>query len=165
MTDRVNQRLLAIYLQDHLAAATGGVELFRRAARPHRGTPLGDTLEALVLEITSDRQAMLDVMRLLGVQPQPVKVAAAWAAEKVGRLKMNGSVRSRSPLSDVVELEAMRTGVEGKAAAWRLLQTMAEYDTRLADVDFAGLLERAQRQSEQLDRLRLEVARDRLVEH
>jgi hypothetical protein len=34
-----------------------------------------------------------------------------------GRLKLNGSLWSRSPLSGVAELEILRLDVEGKAAA------------------------------------------------
>jgi hypothetical protein len=37
----------------------------------------------------------------------------------------------RSPLSDLIELEAMRTGVEGKAALWRALRALADSDSRL----------------------------------
>ena len=40
----MHRRLLAIYLNDHLAGATVGVELTLRAARENNGSELGDFL-------------------------------------------------------------------------------------------------------------------------
>ncbi len=159
----INVKLLGIYLQDHLAGSTAGVELFRRAAGAHKGSALGDALEALTLEVTSDQQALEAVMGVLGVGPDRVKTAVAWAGEKVGRLKLNGALLHRSPLSDVVELEAMRLAVEGKAAGWRLLQALADSDPRLAQVDLDDLLQRADDQIARVESLRLTVAQDRLT--
>jgi hypothetical protein len=42
-------------------------------------------------------------------------------AERVGRLKSNGRIVRRSPLSSLLELEMLRLAVEGKAACWRTL--------------------------------------------
>ncbi|HEY5356166.1 MAG TPA: hypothetical protein VIJ82_00465 [Streptosporangiaceae bacterium] len=55
-------------------------------------------------------------MHLLGIPVRTYKVYAGWLAEKAGRLKFNGRLRARSPLSNLVELELLRLGVEGKAA-------------------------------------------------
>jgi hypothetical protein len=159
----LNEKLLAIYLQDHLAGSTAGLELFRRAAGAHKGSPLGDDLEALTLEVTSDQQALVDLMAMLGVDADRLKTAVAWVGEKVGRLKLNGALLQRSPLTDVVELEAMCLAVQGKAAGWRLLQALADADPRLAQVDFADLLRRADDQSTRLESLRIQVAQDRLT--
>jgi hypothetical protein len=55
----VHRRLLAIYLNDHLAGATVGVELTRRAARENTGSELGVFLrEVLLPEIREDRQTL-----------------------------------------------------------------------------------------------------------
>ena len=75
-----------------------------------------------------------------------------------GRLKLNGSLWSRSPLSGVVELEILRLDVEGKAAAWRTLRARAERDTRLDKEQLNELLSRAARQSEALEELRATAA-------
>jgi len=159
----VNVKLLGIYLQDHLAGATAGLELFRRSAGAHKDTTLGDILEALRLEATSDRQALLDLMALLEIQPDRIKTTAAWAAEKVGRLKLNGALLRRSPLSDVIELEGLRMAVEWKAAGWRLLQALAATEPRLAQVDLDDLLARADDQATRIESLRTAVAQDRLT--
>ncbi|MEE1928539.1 hypothetical protein V1J52_10095 [Streptomyces sp. TRM 70351] len=113
--------LLAVYLNDHLAGATGGVELARRVAGQHRGSPDGERLTRLAAEIAEDRDALTDIMSTLDVRVRRYKVCAGWAAERLGRLKPNRALVRRSPLSSLLELEAIRLGVEGKAALWRTL--------------------------------------------
>jgi hypothetical protein len=55
-------------------------------------------------------------MAVLDIPVVRVKVYAGWAAEKAGPLRLNGRLLNPSPLSGLVELEAVRLGVEGKAA-------------------------------------------------
>lgn len=150
--------LLGIYLNDHLAGATGGAELARRAAGAHQGSAIGDDLTRLATEIAEDRGALLSMMTALGIPVRHYKTLAAWAAEKVGRLKLNGQVRGRSPLSSVVELEALRLAVEGKAAGWRTLRELAEHDGRLDAGRLDGLLARARQQASTLEQLRMSTA-------
>src|SRR4051794_41579046 len=121
MADCVDTRLIAIYLNDHLAGATGGLELARRALGANRGSDFEAPLERLATEIAEDRAALADVMTRLGVARDPLKVWAGWAAEKWGRLKLNGRISGYSPLSRVLELEVLALGVEGKRAMWRAL--------------------------------------------
>ncbi|TDU74310.1 MULTISPECIES: single-stranded DNA-binding protein [unclassified Streptomyces] len=152
-------RLLTIYLNDHLAGASGGVSLIRRMARTHRGTPAGVPLAALAEQIAQDRESLREIMTAFDVPAQWHRVVMGRLAEKAGRAKLNGRLVSRSPLSDVLELEAMRLGVEGKASLWRSLGTLAA--TAEAPLDpavVARLLDRAQRQAAVLEELRLEAA-------
>src|SRR4051794_27409693 len=111
--------LLPIYLNDHLAASTLGRDLARRAAGSNQGTEFGDFLTDLAGQIEADRAQLEDVMARLDVKPDPLKIGGAWLAEKVGRLKLNGRLLSYSPLSRVVEIEALIAGVHGKRALWR----------------------------------------------
>ncbi|MFE6852498.1 transaldolase [Streptomyces sp. NPDC057674] len=150
--------LLAIYLGDHYAAATGGLELFRRAADARRGEQDGRTLAGLADQIDQDRTALARIMTDLGVATSPSKTAAGWLAEKAGRLKTNGHLFSRSPLSDVLEAEAMLTGVQGKAACWRTLRALASADSRLHAEDLDTLLDRAAQQSATLEEVRAAAA-------
>lgn len=150
--------LLGIYLNDHLAGATGGAELARRAAGAHQGSAIGDALTRLATEVAEDRAALLSMMTALGVPVRHYKSLAAWAAEKVGRLKPNGQVRGRSPLSSVVELEALRLAVEGKAAGWRTLRELAEHDGRLDAARLDDLLALACQQASTLEQLRVTTA-------
>jgi hypothetical protein len=157
-TGRSGGVLLGIYLNDHLAGATAGLDLFRRAADAQRDSAAGDVLRLLAAEVAEDREALLQMMSALGVPVRRYKVYAARAAERLGRLKLNGQVRGRSPLSGIVELEAMRLGVEGKAAGWRSLRELAGAGP-LDPVRLDELLERARLQSESLEGLRVGAVR------
>lgn len=155
----MTENILAIYLNDHLAGATGGVELARRLADAH---PTGDwapRLRLLANDTAEDRAALITVMERLDVGVDQIKVALGWVAEKVGRLKFNGRLFSRSPLSDLIELEAMLMGVRAKAAGWRTLTAVAERDERLPVGELEGLLSRANGQIELLEGMRAEAAR------
>jgi hypothetical protein len=155
---RAEPALLGIYLNDHLAGATGGLELARRAAGAQPDTDRGKQLATLATEIAEDRDALVAMMSGLGVPVRQYKVYSAWAAEKVGRLKLNGHLLDRSPLSSLVEVEALRLGVEGKACLWRTLRAIADQDARLDAARLDDLLARAGRQAKILERLRVSVS-------
>ena len=124
-TGQVGYRVLGIYLNDHLAGATAGTELAHRVARTHRAPGPGGQLKHLAAEVAQDRAALIAMMKALGIPVRAYKVYAAWIGEKAGRVKFNGRLLARSPLSDLEELELLRLGVEGKAAGWRTLRTLA----------------------------------------
>jgi hypothetical protein len=145
--------LLSIYLNDHLAAATAGVALFRRAAESQKATADGPSLDALAREVDADRDALRLLMSRLSVKERRSKMASGWLAEKAGRLKPNGRLVRRSPLSDVLELELLRSAVAGKTAGWELLRHVADHDTRIRRSEVDSLLERAHDQSQRLQEL------------
>lgn len=154
----MNGRLIAIYLNDHLAGSTGGLELARRALGANRGTPFEAALERLATELEDDRAALVDVMARLGVARDPLKVWAGWAAEKLGRAKLNGRLAGYSPYSRVLELELLGLGIEGKRSLWRALEGVAGEDARLTGVDLPGLARRAESQRRLVERERLRAA-------
>ncbi len=153
---------LSIYLNDHLAGSTVGVNLARRAAGSNQGTSYGPVLEALAGEIQEDRQSLLDVMERLSVDEDRLKTALAWGAEKAGRLKLNGELRGYSPLSRLEELEALSLGVEGKLALWRTLQRTHGSDPRLSGMDLDELVRRARLQRRRLESQRARAAEEAL---
>jgi len=75
-------------------------------------------------------------------------------AERAGRLKLNGRLTSYSPLSRFAELDFLAIGIEGKKQLWQNLRDGADLATRLPDVDFDGLVERAQRQRDDIEPFR-----------
>jgi hypothetical protein len=156
---RTGAELLGIYLNDHLAGATGGAELVRRVAAVRRGDEAGDALLRFAADVAADRAALLDIMAALDVPVRAYKVYAGWIGEKAGRLKLNGRLLGRSPLSSLEELEMMRLGVEGKAAGWRTLQLLAETEPRLDRARLMELIARAGSQRELLEDLRVGAAR------
>lgn len=153
----MNRKLLAIYLNDHLAGSTGGLELVRRALGSNRGTELGTFLEQLCGDLEYDRNTLKDLMGRLDISPDQVKVAASWLVEKAGRLKLNGSLTGYSPLSRLVELEALSTGVSGKLSLWQVLSQIQD-EPILADFDHQRFIERAQAQLGGLEQQRRAAA-------
>jgi hypothetical protein len=157
-TRQAAQGLLGIYLNDHLAGATGGVELARRVAAARREEEAGDALLRFAADVAADRAALLEIMTTLGVPVRAYKVCAGWIGEKAGRLKLNGRLLSRSPLSSLEELELMRLGVAGKAAGWRTLRVLADTDPRLDRDRLDELIARADSQLSLLEDLRVRAA-------
>jgi hypothetical protein len=148
--------LIAIYLQDHHAGATGGLALAQRAAGANRESLYGLELEALAEEIEEDLKVLERVMEGIGTKPDRRKDAAAWAGEKFGRLKRNGTWLSYSPLSRMVELEGLVVGVTGKLSLWEALGSVPE---RVPDgVDVEELAARARDQRSRLEALRRRAA-------
>jgi hypothetical protein len=158
------EKYLAIYLNDHLAGSVAGIELAKRAAGNNEGTPVGEFLEQLVVDIDEDRAALEAIMDELGVRKDLLKDAAAWMAEKVGRLKLNGKIIGFSPLSQLVELEGLALGVEGKLSLWRALQEIKGDYPALAKADLNRLAARAKAQREGIERLRIEAAANALTQ-
>ncbi|MFE1464122.1 hypothetical protein ACFW6M_23825 [Streptomyces nigra] len=150
----MNTSLLGIYLNDHLAAATGGAERARYMARSASGTGPGAALEPYAEELAEDRAALIGLMERLDVPVRSYKVRAGRLAERLGRLKGNGRIVRRSPLSSLVELEALRLDAEGRAALWQTLRDLADRDTRLDPDLLDHLLERARHQQGALEELR-----------
>jgi hypothetical protein len=148
---------LKIYLEDHYAGATAGLELARRAAGANRGTPYGDVLEPIAREIEEDRDSLRAIMTELGVGPDRLKVGAAWAGEKAGRLKLNGHLTGYSPASRVIELEGLVIGVTGKRCLWRALRHIAPQEPSLKLDELELLIGRAERQLEELEEQRLKA--------
>ena len=158
-TQHTERVLLGVYLNDHLAGATAGLQLARRAAgSAEPGSESATVRKGLVSEIAADRSALIKIMTTLGIKIRGYKMFAAWAGEKAGHLKFNGHLLTRSPLSDLEETEMLRLGVEGKAAGWRTLRAVAERDSRLDTGQLDELLARAARQSDELESLRVSIA-------
>ena len=165
-TQQAEQVLLGVYLNDHLAGATAGLQLARRAAASAEpGSEAATIRKRLVSEIAADRSTLIKIMTTLGIKIRGYKMFAAWAGEKAGHLKFNGHLLTRSPLSDLEETEMLRLGVEGKAAGWRTLRAVAELDSRLDSAQLDALLARAARQSDELESLRVRIAAQVLAGH
>ena len=152
--------LLGVYLNDHLAGATSGLRLARRMTGSRASEDAGPELREIAAEIAEDRAALLGIMRRLGIPVRHYKAYLGGLAELAGRLKLNGRLVRRSPLSDLLELETLRLGVAGKIEVWSLLRELAARDPRLEERLLDELLTRARRQGETLERLRMERARE-----
>jgi hypothetical protein len=154
---------LATYLNDHLGGSATGRELARRTLSENRGNEYGVVLEDVVRQIEEDVESLLELMRRVDVEPDRVKEALGWAGEKLGRLKLNGQLLGYSPLSRLVELEALMLGISGKLAMWQALRVALADDPRLAGVDLEQLVERARDQRKTVEGLRRRAAVEALT--
>lgn len=101
-------------------------------------------------------------MRALDVDVDRIKVALGWGAEKLGRLKLNGRLFGYSPLSRLVELEALILGARGKLAMWVALKELQPAAARTARVDLDRLSARAEKQLLGLEQQRLRAVPEAL---
>ncbi len=148
-------RMLAIYLRNHEAAARGGADLFARAARAQSPRPWGGELRTVSVDVREDLRSLRRLMRGWDVSPDPWSTFAVRLGERVGRLKPNGRVVRRSPLSDLVEVEAGLDAVHAKAAGWAVLRVAG---TPAPAVDLDELARRAADQLDRLTRVHRDVA-------
>lgn len=154
----LDRKLLGIYLSDHLTGATGGASRIERMARTYADTELGPELARLATEIGAARRELAGLIDRLGLPSKPHRQAAAWAAEHLGRLKLNGRLLSRSPLSVVLELEVMRSAVAGQLGLWQAMVDLAP-DLGLAREPFQELAERSRDFQSRLERLHEQARR------
>lgn len=152
------------HLQHHWAAATGGVALFERVGKGHSDREASATVRAMAVDIEEDRESLRRIMTAVGLQPSLLGALGAHTAEAIARLKPNGHVLRRSPLSDVLELEALRTAVSGKRMGWQLLRVVADHDERVDGALLDELLRRADSQLESLEDLHRRVCADRALD-
>ncbi|MBA2391009.1 MAG: hypothetical protein H0V67_12235 [Geodermatophilaceae bacterium] len=122
-------RLFAIYLNDHRAGAAAGTALAERCARSNERTALGRYLTDEFLEQLAYDRALLDRVRTrLDVRDNPFKQWVARAGELIGRTKPNGKVLGYSPLSRILELEALISAVTAKRQLWRVLAALTTHE-------------------------------------
>jgi hypothetical protein len=149
--------LLAIYLNDHLAGSTAGLELARRLHGSNEDDPeFGPVLAEIRDEIEAERETLQAVMEQLGVGESKLKPALAVIGERLGRFKPNGQLLGYSPLSRLYELEFLQLGVSGKRRLWRALEhTHAD---ELSEFKLDALAELATGQLRRLEALHLKAA-------
>jgi len=150
--------LMAIYCNDHIASAAGGIELVTRMIGAHRGSGHEAGLRQLLDELRQEKSDLIATTRSLGLPVRQYKQAAVWLAEKASRLKLNGHLVSRSPLSSLVEFEFLASAVRGKRSGFETLRIAAEIDSRIDKVLLDSLIAQANRQFHWLTEVRREVA-------
>ena len=146
-----------IYLQNHEAAARAGHDLFRRSAANQRTRPYGDELAALADDVGDDLAELRSLMREAGFRANPVLGVALRLGERLGRLKPNGRILTRAPLSDLIEVEALLDAVNAKRAGWIALTAAAPLD-RVDSAQIETLKVRADDQIARLEAIHSSVA-------
>ncbi|MCC2314749.1 hypothetical protein [Cellulomonas xiejunii] len=130
MTDHTDEpldlALVRTYINDHITGASAvSARVERMSGNPDAGED-APVLAQLARELRQERDVHEATARDLGFTLSRWKHAGAAVAERVARLKPNGRIRSRSPLSLVLELEILRSGLEGKRLGWMTLREHAD---------------------------------------
>ncbi len=139
---------IGIYLNDHRAAGAAGIALAKRCRGSNAGTPLAQELDRVIGEIEEDAETLARISSTLGVRPNSVKTTLARLGELTARLKLNGQLLGYSPLSRLIELEALITGIDARRSL--LTSLLVAERPELESYDFAGLAQRAVDQRERL---------------
>lgn len=152
---------LETYLHDHLAGAAYAIDLVQFMRDQHRDPQLRQFASHLLIEIKQDRETLRQLAEQSGAGGSTLKEAASWFGEKLARMKLGHD--KDEGLATFEALEFLVVGIHGKLALWRALDVAASSDARLAGFNFKQLAARAQRQQDEVDQFRLQVARDALV--
>ena len=146
---------LDIYLNDHLGGSVMAIEIAKRCAAENSGTELGQFLEKFLAEVEEDKRTLEGLMDAVGASRNPVKQAGAWLGEKLTRLKLGTSEKN---LANLLSVETLCMGVQGKIYLWTALDKVAADHETLSGMAFNALLKAAQTQQDGLERHRLELA-------
>ena len=149
---------IEVYLNDHLAGATAGVNLVEQAADRHRSDDLGEFFAPLAAEIKADLETLETLIGDMNVGKSASKVALAEVGSKVAAPKFNAEGAGNKHLGDFVTLETLSIGVEGKRCMWVALQAVADAYPELGALDLSALEGRAQNQRDQIESKRKELA-------
>lgn len=144
-----------VYLNDHLGGATLGSDLAKHIRDQAEDTPLGEVMTAIAAEIEEDRETLVALMDQMDTARNPVKQLSGWVAEKASRVKFSGAGSGEPDQGTFMALESLRLGVAGKRCLWLALQQVQAQHPPLASLDLAGLIERAERQEQTLERERM----------
>jgi len=147
---------LDVYLTDHLAGATAGVNLAQMAAQEHRSDEHGAFFGEIASEIKADHDRLEQLIDDLGSDRSATKNAAAEIGSKLMAPKFTGG--DDDALNAFITLETLAIGVEGKLCMWKALKLVEDSNATLQSFDIDGLVERAQSQRDRLEAKRLEVA-------
>ena len=147
---------LEVYLTDHLAGATAGVNLSQMAAEEHRADDHGPFFGEIASEIKADFETLERLVDELGVGKSATKTAAAEIGSKVMAPKFVGG--DDDQLNAFITLETLSMGVEGKVCMWKALKTVADAYPTLGNYDLDELIARGESQRERIEAERLGVA-------
>jgi hypothetical protein len=147
---------LEVYLTDHFAGATAGVNLAQMAADEHRSDEHGAFFGEIASEIKADHDELERLIDELGTDRSATKTAAAEIGSKLMAPKFVGG--DDDALNAFITLETLSIGVEGKLCMWKALKLVDDSNAALERFDIDEYIERAQSQRDRIEAKRLELA-------
>ena len=107
-------------------------------------------------EIRADQNVLRNLLHRLGVGESSLRKASAWAAEKVGRVRLMIAGSEQGSLGLLLTLEGLIMGIVGKKLLWRSLA--AANLAELNSYDFRELERRAEQQIDRIEAERIRAA-------
>ena len=148
---------LSTYLNDHFAGSVVAVELLEHLESTHADTPLKTFFTELRTEIEADRKQLQNLMESAGIEQSSFRKASAWISEKFTELKLRVDDPGQGALRLLESVEVLSLGIEGKRLLWRSLQAAGE-----TTLKYAELIQRAEKQRDDIEEVRLAAARKAL---
>jgi hypothetical protein len=146
-----------VYLNDHLAGATAGVDLAKQASERHDGE-LREFFAQLADEVSADYNTLTSLMDQMDAHASGAKEVLAKAGSEISDTKFSGESTDDPEFGTFITLETLSIGVEGKLCMWKALKVVADDYPELSSADIDTLIERAQSQRDKIEGKRLEVA-------
>ncbi|MBK1880940.1 hypothetical protein JIN85_00855 [Luteolibacter pohnpeiensis] len=160
----MNSSNLERYLNDHLAGATGALQLLEDLANRKNAPDDTSFYRNLRLQVKSDFDQLTRLLKTLNMSQNRLAQASGDLSMKVGRLKMMWDGLNPPELGFMEALEMLELGICGKKLLWVALQEIQPHCPAIADVDFSSLIESANTQREELEIRRLKVVEPTLLE-
>jgi len=154
---------LAIYLNDHLAGATGALELLSHLEKTSTDTAVGAALTQLHAEIEGDRQMLEQLMEQLKIDVSISRKVSGWLGEKLAYAKLQLDDTSSGSMRLFEGLEALGLGIQGKRGLWQALAVASEFESELRHVQYDHLIQQAEDQHRRVEVLRLNAAKEVLA--
>jgi hypothetical protein len=145
-----DHRYLVVHLRDHHALLIALRELCHRMASSSPVDAERALAGRILEDAESDRRELGVVLHGFSSAPSRARTAAVRVGERIGRLKPNGTLLRRSPMTSVVELEGCQLLLESVRALWLGLDHLG-----LGPADTAMRAQRAVQNSADADTLRL----------
>ncbi|MGC5583583.1 hypothetical protein [Ornithinimicrobium sp. W1665] len=154
--------VLELYINDHLAGASGGRDRAHRMVEDHADLPITADLAEFARELDEEWERVDRLIKELGLDTLRYRQLAASLGEKLGRLKLNRRLTRRSPMTPLLETELMRGAVNAKRGLWQVMEELAPR-LQMDPTEWHELDAQAAAQSERLDRVHAALRPDAFV--
>lgn len=159
----MSTKVLRIYLNDHLAGSVAALELLDHLTDLHSDPARKQFFVGLRAEIEEDQKVLQRMLAQVGGEESPVRKAAAWLTEKLGRAKLKLEDSGDGELRVFEALETLALGIQGKLTLWQALEAAADRIPQFQSTDFPRLKQRALQQHQRVEYQRLQSARTALA--
>lgn len=147
------QRYLSIFFQDHDMLLEGALELTQHFLEVSELPDAKEIIAELHEELSNEQRAVRGLMTAHGIMLDPAKSTIAWLGEKVARLKRGGHLLSRSPLSEMTDLENLSMILQASLLFWSALDALGEKAPYVAQVQPAQFIQNIESWRTRIDAL------------